>query len=452
MTQLSEAISRYHKILESEPYRDLGWAQALTQKMSEQGMIVSARPVCPVLRPHFLSGRQYASLTKSSELLMSAIHRLKMMALANPALQSRMEMLPAEKMLAAIDPGYSYLSVASLLETNVNNGSLQFMEYVADAPLGMAYSEILSNLFLELGPVKELKKKYHLTKLPGVKAMLAAMLKAYKGFGAKKVPNIAIVEFKQPFQSIESAEYHILAEAIRRLGYSCEVVNLDQIEYKNGILRRGDYQINLVYRCVKVQEFLVRYDLTHPLVRAYREHAVCMVNSFRAELARKKAIFDLLTDETITSSFPAAERRVIRETIPWTRMVGQTSTTSPANKKIELVEFIQKNRQSLILRPNDGDTDQHEYRGWETDDASWDRAVKTALRYPYVVQERTEPAVSQFPVYQYGSMSIQNLRVDVHPHSMLGKVQGCSSWISPVESNKFSTLHGIAPTFVLEGK
>ena len=103
-------------------------------------------------------------------------------------------------------------------------------------------------------------------------------------------------------------------------------------------------------------------------------------------------------------------------------------------------------------RHESGDTDQHEYRGWETDEPSWDRAVKTALRYPYVVQERTEPAVSQFPVYQYGSMSIQNLRVDVHPHSMLGKVQGCSSWISPVESNKFSTLHGIAPTFVLEGK
>ncbi len=78
--------------------------------------------------------------------------------------------------------------------------------------------------------------------------------------------------------------------------------------------------------------------------------------------------------------------------------------------------------------------------------------MRTALRNPYVVQERSEPSVATFPVYQFGSLEFKPLRVDVHPHSLLGKVQGCSSWISPVESTKFSTLHGIAPTFVIEGK
>lgn len=451
MTQLSEAVARYHKIVESETYRDMGWADALRQKMAEQGLVVSTRPVCPVLRPHFLSARQYASLTKASESLMTSIHRIKQMALATPALQARMELLPAEKMLASIDPGYSYLSVASLLETYVNNGSLRFMEYVADAPMGMAYSEVLANLFLETGPVKEFKKKHSLTKLPGTKPLLSALLKAYKSFGGKKLPNIAIVELKQPFQTTESAEYHLLAETFRKQGYPTEVLNLDQIEYRNGVLRRGDYAIDLVYRCVKVQEFLVRYDLTHPLVRAYKDHAICMVNSFRAELARKKAVFDLLTDDAIVGSFPAAERKVLRESIPWTRMVGAT-TTMYQNQQVDLVEFIQQHRQTLVLRPNDDHSDQHEYRGWETDDAGWERAVRTALRNPYVVQERSEPSVATFPVYQFGSLEFKPLRVDVHPHSLLGKVQGCSSWISPVESTKFSTLHGIAPTFVIEGK
>src|SRR5215813_8694015 len=125
MTQLSEAVSRYHKILESDAYRDLAWAEALRQKMQEAGLVVSGRPVCPVLRPHFLSGRQHASLAKSSEALVSSIERVKQLALSTPSLQSRMELLPAEKMLAAIDPGYSYLSVASLFDTYVNNGTLR---------------------------------------------------------------------------------------------------------------------------------------------------------------------------------------------------------------------------------------------------------------------------------------------------------------------------------------
>lgn len=451
MTQLSEATARYHKILESEPYKDLAWAEALRQRMNDSGLVVSTKPICPVLRPHFLSARQYAALSKSSELLMSSIHRVKLMALANPALQSRMEMLPAEKMLAAIDPGYSYLTVASLLQGSVENGTTHFMDYAADAPMGLAYGEVLANLFLETGPVKDFKKKYSLTKLPGTKAMLNAMLKAFKGFGGKKIPNIAIVEFKQPFPTTESAEYYLLADIFRKLGYPTEVVNLDQLEYKNGILRRGDFVIDMVYRCLKVNEFLVRYDLTHPLVRAYKEHAICMVNSFRAELARKKAIYDLLTDDQIVHSFPAAEKKVIRETIPWTRMVAAT-TTAFHDKQVDLVDFIQKNRETLVLRPNDDATDQHEYRGWEIDDAGWERALKTALRNPYVVQQRVAPAVATFPVYQWGSMEMKQLRVDVHPHAILGKMQGCSSWVSPVESSRFSTLHGVVPTFVLEGK
>jgi hypothetical protein len=57
------------------------------------------------------------------------------------------------------------------------------------------------------------------------------------------------------------------------------------------VLRRGDFVIDLVYRRIKVSEFLVRFDLNHPLVRAYRDHAVCMVNSFRSEMAQRRAIF-----------------------------------------------------------------------------------------------------------------------------------------------------------------
>jgi hypothetical protein len=128
----------------------------------------------------------------------------------------------------------------------------------------------------------------------------------------------------------------------------------------------------------------------------------------------------------------------------------QSTTANYQGKPVDLVDFIQKNRQTLVLRPNDSGGDQHEYRGWETDDAGWERAVRSALRTPYVVQERTEPSVSQFPVYQWGSMDMKSLKVDVHPNTFLGKVHGCTSWVSPVESSRFSTLQGIAPTFIID--
>ena len=99
------------------------------------------------------------------------------------------------------------------------------------------------------------------------------------------------------------------------------------MEYRNGVLRKGAFEINLVYRRLGVQEFLIRFDLTHPLVQAYRDRAVCVVNSFRSELAHKKAMFGLLTDETMTAKFPAVERKAIREHVPWTRLVSASKTT-----------------------------------------------------------------------------------------------------------------------------
>ncbi len=448
MTQLGEAIARYHKLIESNPYRDLAWAEHLREEIEQRLANAGTSPISPVLRPHFLTKRQYTNLVKAAESLFSAIDRIKQIALASPALLSRMELLPAEKMLAAVDPGYPFLSVASLLDTHLTNGHLHFVEYNADAPSGVAYGEMLSDLFYDAAPVKEFRKKYPLTKVGGIRYLLQAILRAWAEFGGKtETPHMAILEFRQPFQAGQPGELVLLREFFRQAGCPTEVVSPDQLEYKGGVLRAGDFVIDLIYRRVKAHEFLVRFDLMHPLVRAYRERAVCLVNSFRSELAHKKAIFDLLTDDAITVGFPASEKKAIRDFLPWTRIVSQSKTTYH-EQTVDLPEFIYQNRENLVLKPNDDSGDEHAFRGWETDDNGWDRALKTALRRPYVVQERVAPVAEQFPLYQWGSLEFREVHVDVHPHAFLGKVEGCSSWIQSSTSG-FSTINGLAPTFIL---
>lgn len=452
MSHLGEAVARYHKILEAEPYKDLSWAHALQDRMKAQQLAVGGRPVSPTLRPHFLTRRQYTNLVKAAECLFAAINRVETMALASPSLLSRMELLPAEKMLASVDPGYPFLSVTSLLDTHLHNGTVRFARYDPDTPSGVAYSDALSDLFYDAPPVKEFRKKYTLTKLPGMKHLLHAILKAYKEWGGKtKKPNIAILEFRQPFQSSETGENGLIRDYFRKEGFECLIVSPDQLEYRNNVLRCGEFTINLVYRRIKVQEFLVRYDLMHPLLRAYREGNVCVVNNFRSEVAQKKAIFDLLTDEHITSGFPAAEKKVIREFVPWTRVV-QTARTRYQEKEIDLPDFILKNRQNLVLHPNDDSTEHHAFWGSETDDAGWEKALKTAMRNPYVVQEVIEPVHDMFPLLTYGHLEMRKMRVDVYPHSYLGKVQGCSSWLSAAGVSGFSSVAGVAPTYILDPK
>jgi hypothetical protein len=450
MTQLGEAVARYHRILESETVRSSGWMEELRDQMTARRLMVAGRPVSPVLRPHFLSRRQYINLAKNAECLHVAIDRLRMLVIQTPQLMARMDMLPAEKMLAAVDPGYSSQAISALLETHVNNGSLHVTGGQADLPHGVVYGEILSDLFYDAAPVKELRKKFKLEKTGAVKPLLNALLKAWKEFGGKTKPNIAILEFRQPFQTVDTQEHLLLAEVFRRAGYTAEIISPDQIEYRNGALSWNGFNIDVVYRGVTAHEFMLRFDLNHPLVRAYRDGKVCLVNSFRTEMTRKRALFALLSDETVTASFPIAERKAIEESIPWTRMLTN-STTMRQGQQIDLPEFAVSHRASLVLRPNDSGSGQPSYEGAGMSDAAWERACRQAIRQGYIVQDRITPHPVSFPVDLYGDLVYRDLLVEVSPQAFLGRVQGCVAKIASAESG-YSGLTGYAPAFILEGK
>jgi uncharacterized circularly permuted ATP-grasp superfamily protein len=448
MTMLDEAIARYHRLIEGPTYRDGAWISEIETAMSERQLVNGGRPVCPVLRPHFVTRRQYDGMVKAAEALYSAIDRVRLWAVEDTALMSRMELLPAEKMLAMVDPGYHYFAVTSLLDTNLHNGTFRFLECSVSGPDDVVYSDALAEVFYNARPVKELRRRYKLSKVSGTKKLLHALLSAYKVTGKKKFPRIAIVEFRNPFQTGASHENMVLAERFREAGYPTEVVTPDQLEYRNGILRRGDFAIDLVYRRISAQEFLVRFNLNHPLLRAYRDGAICMVNSFRTEIVQRKSIFALLTDEQIAAKLPAVERKAIAEHIPWTRVVAP-GTTTHKGETIDLVEYIRKHRDKLALKPNYPSADLPSYNGWSMEEPAWERAVKSALRGQYVVQERIEPVTAPFPVLNFGQLESRVMEVDIQPHMYLGKVQSCSAHISEATSG-FSTLSGIAPAFVLE--
>ncbi|MBI4891025.1 MAG: hypothetical protein HY821_10415 [Acidobacteria bacterium] len=449
MTQLGEAIARFHRILDQDKERTAAWMGQLREQLASRQLVVNGRPVSPVLRPHFLTRRQYSHLVAAGEALSSAIDRVRALVLSRPQLMSRMVMLPAEKMLAAVDPGYTS-EVAALLETHVNNGSMHLTAPLADMPHGVLYGEALADLFYDALPVKEFRKRYKLSKPGTAKPLLTSILKVWKDFGGKSAPNVAILDFGQPFATIDSHEHVLLAGLMRSQGLIAEVVSPDQLDYRNGVLRRGDLTIDVVFRGVRAHDFLMRYDLTHPLVRAYRDRKVCVVNSFRAEMTRKRALLALLSDESVTESFPAEERKAIRDTLPWTRIVAQGKTTRQG-QTIDLVDYVLKNRASLILRPNDDSGELHSTDGSKVADAAWERALGAALRNPFVVQERRESSPVSFPVDNYGEVAYRDLTVDVAPHAFLGKVRGFSARLSSPQGG-FSSTGGLAPTFVLESK
>lgn len=450
MSQLDEAIARYNKILVSEPYSNLGWIDDLRAQMRDAELTSGGRLLCPFLRPHFLTRRQYETLVKAGEKILSAAERLQGLVLESPHLMTRLELLPAEKMLAAIDPGYKYLDVISRLDWQVSADALHLVQHNADSPSGMAWADTLADIFYHAPPLKEFRSKQKLSKVGGKGYLLTALMTAWKQFGGKGKPRIGVLEFRSGLSSAPT-EFSLFRDYFHKEGIQVEIVSPEQLEFKNGVLRRGGFEIDLIYRRVSVQEFLQRFDLSHPLVQSYRAGAVCLVNSFRSELAHKRAFFGLLTDETVTAKFPIAERKAIQAHVPWTRLVTPGKTTY-RDQTIDLMEFIRANQEKLLLKPNDEYSGEGSFFGWEMDERGWDRALRQTSRSPYVVQERIEPTRIEFPLETYGPVEFKQMRVDLHVHGYLGKVLSCSSWLSSGQPGGFSAASGLAPTYILEPK
>ncbi len=454
MAQLGDAIARYHKLLETPGYRDTAWAEEFQEQMRQQHLVDSGRLLAPVLRPHFISRRQFEALARLSAQMAEILERLEAIAFAKPVLLSRLQMLPAEKMLAAVPHGYTRSGVAASMDANLRNGTLLLQGLDACRPAGLGYSSLLADLFLELPIIKEFKRgRYKLSKLGGPKPLLQAIQTAYKQFGGKTKPAIAIVELGQESGAStgggnSSTEGFLLAESLNQAGANAKLIPPELLEYSEGKLRSGDFAIDVVLRRVSTREILTRWDLTHPLLRAYRDGAVCVVNSFRAEFAQRRALLDLLTDETITAHLPTADRKLIRTSVSWTRIVSARKTLH-GDKEVDLPEYILNEREHLALLPNEDSSDQRVYIGSEMTTAAWERALKLALRTPYVVQERTPSAHEVFPIFQYGELKMKEAEVTVHPHVLNGDMNGASAVLQTYLAGSAAHL-AVAPVLLLE--
>ena len=461
MTQLGEAISRYHKLVEQEGFGDSAWAEQLQERMRQLHLTESGRVVAPILRPHFISRRQLDTLTRVSGHLAEILDRIEEIALASPHLLNRLQMLPAEKMLAAIPSGYSRFSVTSSLDAAVRNGTLSLQGLDACKPVGFAYSNLLAELFLELPIVKEFKRgRYKLSKIGGSKHLATAIHEAWReferktkqgagrnGHGASK-PAIAVLQIGQENGAGSTSQGFLLAESLNEQGATARLVSPEQLEYSNGRLRAGDYEIDVVYRLLLTRELLARFDLSHPLLRAYRDGVVCVVNSFRSEFAQRRSLFELLTDDAVITHLPAADRKLIRTFVPWTRIVSARKTFHE-DKEIDLPAFILQQREHLVLLPSDDSGDQRIFKGSEMTQTAWERALRVALRSPYVVQERRSVSREIFPVYQYGEFKMKETEVTVHPHIFNGRMHGASAILN-TSSNGSEAHLAVAPVLLLE--
>ncbi len=443
------AIQFYHDLLDDAMAQD---SQAqLEDQMRRRNLFFGDRPLSTVLRPRFLSFQQFRFLQLRVALILSAFDKIHRAGLASAKFRKQFGLLEWEEELVQTDPGYRSPTPLSRLDAFFipDTFEMKFTEYNAETPAAPAYNDVLSSVFHGLPVMGEFMKRYQVRPLPARVDVLQALLDSYcQWLGRRARPRIAILDWKEvPTYS----EFGLFYTYFQTQGLECKICDPREVEYRDGRLYDGDFEIDLIYKRVLISELIDWGGLDNPVVRAVRDRAVCMVNPFACKMLYKKASLAVLSDERNSHLFDTDEYQAIQDHVPWTRVVEERHTQHEG-QRVDLIPFVHANREHLVLKPNDEYGGKGIVLGWEVDDATWEEAVQTAQASPHIVQERIAIPTEPYPSLIDGRVHFIDRLFDTAPFCFYGEfMSSCLTRLSTVALLNVTAGGGSsAPTFVID--
>jgi hypothetical protein len=450
MSISADAIAAWHTLLDA----DTGLAQesdsAMARQLSERGLVFGGRPLCTVLRPRLVTQAQYDYVLTLTRRLMPSFARVFEAALTDARLRAQFRLADWEESFVPVETGFRAASPTSRLDYFIDDetGETSLTEYNAETPAGPGFNDVLSDAFADLPVTRAFSAKWELQPTPTRHGTIRALVDAWESWrGTRETPHIGIVDWAEV---PTASEFRLFQGFFRQLGIPCEIVDPRTATYEGGQLRFDGVPVTFLYKRVLLHELVERGGIDHPIFRAVRDRAVCMVNPPRCKMLHKKASLAVLTDEQNAHLFSASEHAAIAECIPWTRVVEERKTTFKG-RPIDLVPFMLVEQERLVLKPNDDYGGSGIVLGWTVDGATWERAIQTALSAPYVVQDRVSIPSQGYPSLVDGRSQVVSRMYDTAPFLCHGEyAEGFMSRLSTAALLNVSAGGGsTVPTFLV---
>jgi uncharacterized circularly permuted ATP-grasp superfamily protein len=409
---------------------------AFLAAQQQQGLVHGDRALCRHLLPYVLTYDTYRRIGSAAELVLSALERVAREALYSSELADYLGLSPEERELARIDPGYPELVAVGRLDMLTAEGGFWFIELNADSPAGLADQLLVNRTLLELPHLAPFRARHNVTAPEPHAALLKALRQVYASWSGGGVPQtIAIVDWAT---ADTSGEFRVLAEWFGAHDHKTVFADPRELAYENGRLWAQGVPVDLVYRRVIVDELLRASGLSHPLITAYRERAVCVANSFRTKLVNKKAAFAALSDPRFAALFSDEQLQAIAEHVPWTRRLDS-----------DLRQTVSRQRENLVIKPNDDYGGKGVLLGWNTPQALWDETLESAAARHYIVQERKNASTLSMPAFD-SRIVYENVYFDVSPFLFAGRMEGAMVRLSASALSNVSAGAGVSGLLIID--
>lgn len=300
--------------------------------------------------------------------------------------------------LILLDNGYGNVIPVSRIDIFFNEDeksqdymNFKFCEINTDGSSAMNEDRELVTAVKKTGVFSEFEKQYDLKSFELFDSLAEEFVKLYQNYD-KKVdnPNIVITDFTE---NATSEEFKQFKKAFERRNLNCEIVDIRELKYENGVLKTPDgTRVDLVYRRAVTGDIMKNYEFVQPFINAVKDGAVCLMGSFRTQIVHTKTLFEVLCNTELTSLFlEKDELDFIEKHIP------KTFELSRENNLI-CIDEIKKERKKWIVKPTDSYGSKNVLSGVECEnDEEWAEFIDNCLELDdkYIVQEFITPYKSK---------------------------------------------------------
>lgn len=448
---LTKAIAHYAHLIEQDLTAAEDQMQLLYALQREHEVLFGDRIPSHSLRPTFLTEAMYRQVQDAVYAIRQGILRIGAATFSSEhVLRNVLGLRDWEIELALVPQKTLSFSALSRLDAFLTDdgASFRFVEVNGESPAGQGYVHELAEIYRKLPIFQAFEERWPVRYVSPMEHTTQALVRLYHGEhgGREERPRIAIVDHLD-IPTVH--EFHILRDYFERMGFPTVVVDPRDLDERDGWLYADGARVDLVYRRLLTNEFYDIRDDCGAFERAYRAGKTCFLNSFRAKMVHKKAIFSVLTDPEFTRLLDPHTLGIIEQHVPWTRRFSDRPTDYHG-ERTGMVELLRRHPERFVLKPNDEYGGKGVFLGFDDATGAWDDAISTALADgDYVVQEAVRIHREPFLVQGNSDWHYVPTVIDLDPYVFGPLVGGCLTRTSATNLANVTAGGGTLPLFIL---
>ncbi len=367
---------------------------------------------------------------KQAELLIQAGEHLAARLVTDAKLFDAMGLSREGLDLIRIDPGYQRSCVLCRPDGIPIGDDVKFVELNCDSPAMMMFLDIVAQCLLELDVFAGLRGS--VKPASAADQLLDTLLACYREFGGTAQPTIAITDWEGQKTRFE---HQRLAEHFEARGYATVVCDPRAFVTVNGELQVKGRRVHLVYRRALASEVIERRAEVEPLLQAYRERTICMVNPLRSYVAGAKSV---LARIALDPDLPPALRGA-------SNLVPRTVVLDTAEARAMVLGSSSK----WALKKSESHGGMNVILPGVSTEVAWRDAMAASSREVWIAQEYLEVPQMSLPVVEGEAVVWSEKYYNWNPFVFGGRYAGGLVRVSSTPLINITLGGGLLPTFAL---